>query len=96
MIRFTVYNQPTRRMSGIGKTSQKPYDLTFQTVYAHTVDRDGVAPPVPEKLEVILEKDAQPYAPGDYTLHPSAVYVDRDGKLQCSPRLVPVKVRAPV
>ena len=93
MIRFTVYNQPTRRMTGVGKTSGKPYDMTMQVVYAHTVDRDGVSAPVPDKLELVLDKDAQPYAPGEYTLHPSAVYVDRNGHLACSPRLTPIKAR---
>lgn len=93
MIRITVFNQPTRRLQGVAKTSGKPYDLTFQTIYAHTVDRDGNSPPVPEKVDIVLDKDQQPYAAGEYTLHPSAVYVDQNGRLACAPRLTPLKAK---
>ena len=91
MIKITVAQTALREMKGTGKTSGKPYHLRIQTAYAHTTDRDGVQPPFPEKFEVILDNDAVPYPPGVYTLHPSAVYVDRDGRLACSPRLVPFK-----
>ena len=91
MLKFTVVSAAVRELNGTSAKSGKAYALRFQTVYAHTVDRDGVVAPFPEKLEVILDTGAQPYAPGDYTLHPSAVYVDQNGRLACSPRLVPVK-----
>jgi len=89
MITITVAQTTVKEMKGIGKTSGKPYHLRFQTAYAHTVDKDGNAPPFPEKFEVILDADQPAFLPGQYTLHPSAVYIDRDGRLACSPRLTP-------
>lgn len=95
MIKVTVFQTGTRDLSGTSKTSGKPYAMRIQTAYAHTVDRDGNAPPVPEKIEVMLDKDQQPWPVGDYTLHPSSVYVDRNGRLAISARLAPLKARAP-
>lgn len=94
MIKITVAQTTVKEMRGTSKTSGKPYHLRFQTAYAHTVDKDGNQPPYPEKFEVILDTDALPFAPGEYTLHPSALYIDRDGRLACSPRLTPIKQRA--
>lgn len=91
MIKITVAQTTVKEVKGVSKTSGKPYHMRFQSAYAHTLDRDGNAPPYPEKFEVILDTDAAPYAPGDYTLSPSAIYVDRDGRLSCSPRLTPIK-----
>ncbi len=93
-IRISIASPATRNMAGIGKTSGKPYDLNFQAGYAHVIDRDGVSAPYPEKFEFILDKGQQPYAPGDYTVSPSAFYV-KDGNLVLSAgRLTPVKPRA--
>lgn len=91
MIRITVAQNTVRELKGVSKTSGKPYHLRFQSAYAHTVDKDGNTPPYPEKFEVILDSDQAAFQPGDYTLHPSALYVDRDGRLACSPRLTPIK-----
>ena len=90
MIRVTVAQSTVRELKGVSKTSGKPYHMRFQAGYAHTVDRDGNTPPYPEKFEISLSQDDQPYAPGEYTLSPSAVYVDRDGRLAVSPRLTPI------
>lgn len=91
MIAITVAQTTLKEVKGVSKTSGKPYHMRFQTAYAHTVDKDGNKPPYPEKFEVILGNDAAAYPPGDYTLHPSAIYIDRDGRLTCSPRLTPIK-----
>ena len=91
MIRITVAQTTVKELKGTSAKTGKPYELRFQTGYAHTQDKDGNAPPYPEKFEMSLERDQQPYAPGEYTLHPSAVYIDRDGRLAISPRLTPVK-----
>jgi hypothetical protein len=91
MIKVTVAQTTVRELKGIAKASQKPYHMRFQTGYAHTVDREGNTPPYPEKFEIMLDTDQSPYTPGDYTLHPSAVYVDRDGRLAISARLTPSK-----
>lgn len=98
MIKVTVTSDKVRAMSGIGKVSQKPYNLAFQTVYLHTVDADGIISPFPEKVEVILDKSDKGvplhYAPGEYTLHPSSVQIGRDGNPALNLRLMPIKQRA--
>lgn len=91
MIRITVAQTTVRELKGTSAKTGRDYHLRFQTGYAHTVDRDGNTPPYPERVEIPLERDQQPYTPGEYTLSPSAVYVDRDGRLSISPRLTPVR-----
>jgi len=96
MLKVTVTSPSVRRMQGIGKVSAKPYDMSFQTVWLHTHDKDGAPLPFPEKIEIILDKDpsngqSTPYAPGAYQLHPSSIYVDAKGGVAVAPRLVPLK-----
>lgn len=94
MIKVTVLDSKLRTQGYTDKKGQ-PASLSFQTAYLYTVDEEGKAPPFPEKLEFIAPRDAQghpaPYAPGDYTLHPSAVYIGRDGRLAANLRLTPLK-----
>lgn len=94
MIKVTIFDMPVRRLQGVGKTSGKPYDMAVQTIYCHTADASGQPLPVPEKSEIVLDKDQAPYAPGDYTLSPASLYVDRQGRLAVAPKLVPLKPRA--
>ena len=63
--------------------------MRFQTAFAFTVDREGVVSEFPDKFEIILEKDQKPYPRGAYTLQPSSLYVSRDGRIECAPRLAP-------
>ena len=97
MIKVTIASQATRNMSGIGKASQKAYNLEFQTAYVHVVGKDGKPAPFPEKVEIILDRNEQgqplAYAPGEYQLHPASIYVDRNGSLAVSPRLAPLPTR---
>lgn len=98
MIKVSVTSTEVRNQSGNAKASGKPYSLNFQEVWVHTSDRKGNPNPYPEKVEVILEKNEQGaalfYPVGDYVLSPNSIYVDRNGSLAISPRLVPVKPRA--
>lgn len=94
MIKVTVFDMPVRRLSGVGKTSGKAYDMTVQTIYCHTADASGQPLPVPEKSEIVLDKDQVPFPPGDYTLSPASLYVDRQGRLSVAPKLVPLKSRS--
>jgi len=96
MIKVTVLDTPIRNMSGISKTSGKPYDMHFQTIWLHTVSPEGVPSPFPEKTEIILDRDkatgrTSPYAPGDYTLHPSSVRISSQGNPEVALRLMPLK-----
>lgn len=94
MLKVTVISNQLRKQAYVSKRDGKPGELFFQTVYLHTVDRTGKPAPFPEKLETIAERheQGQPFAwaAGEYTLHPSAVYVDRDGRLAASLRLTPL------
>lgn len=94
MIKVSVPSVVTRNQAGIGKTSNKPYNMDFQTVYAHTIGKDGKPNPFPEKTEIILERNEQGqplvYAIGEYQLHPGSLYVDRSGNLAVAPRLAPL------
>jgi hypothetical protein len=99
MIRITVAQADTRAIRFTDKHG-KPAVFHVQPAYAHTVDRQGNTPPYPEKIELALDKDPQTgealsYAPGDYQLHPSSIYVDRNGRLAVSARLAPLKAKAP-
>lgn len=98
MIKVSVTSTEVRNQSGNAKASGKPYSLNFQEVWVHTSDRKGNPNPYPEKVEVILDKNEQGaalfYPAGEYTLSPNSIYVDRNGTLAISPRLVPVKPRA--
>ncbi|MBU0745908.1 MAG: G5P family DNA-binding protein [Gammaproteobacteria bacterium] len=95
MIQVSVTSTEVRNQSGKAKATGKDYSLNFQTAWVHTFDRTGAKNPFPEKVEIILEKDkdgaAIYYPPGEYTLAPQSVYVDRSGNLAVSPRLVPIK-----
>lgn len=93
MIKIRVLSDKVQVLKGVGKTSGKPYELHIQTGYAYTVDGDGAVAEIPEKFEFILGDDGQggiarPMPRGDYVLSPSAVYVDRSGRMAINPRFV--------
>jgi hypothetical protein len=98
MIKVTVTDPNVRNMTGNAKGTGKHYDLNFQFVWLHLFNRAGQADPYPTKVEIILEKDkdgaALFFAPGEYVLHPSSIYVGSDGKLAVAPRLARAAVPA--
>jgi len=94
MLKVTIVSDALRSQKYISKRDGKPGELYFQTAYLHTVDKAGKPAPFPEKVEFIAERDEQSqqplaWKPGEYTLHPSAIYIDRDGRLAASMRLTP-------
>lgn len=98
MIQISVKSTDVRNQRGTAKASGKAYDINFQTVWAHTSDRNGNPNPYPEKVEIILDKNEQGaalfYPVGEYTLAPNSIYVDRSGNLSIAPRLLPLKPKA--
>jgi hypothetical protein len=94
MIKIAITSPDIREMKGIGKTSGKPYHMRIQTAHAFTVSADGVVAEFPDKFEIALDENQQPYPRGTYQLAPSAVQVSRDGRLECRPRLVAVASKA--
>jgi hypothetical protein len=97
MLKVTITAPTMRELSGIGKTSGKPYHLAIQSVWLHTFEKDGTPVPFPEKIEMMLEKTPDgrflPFEQGEYQLHPSSIYVDGTGKIAVAPRLVPLQKR---
>lgn len=78
--------------------------MRVQEIWVHTVEQDGTPAFAPTRVELILNRErvdqvtgeiltpAQAaYPAGEYTLHPSSVYVNRDGKLSFAARLTPMK-----
>jgi len=97
MLRVSVHSPVLRVQPYINKKGQAA-ELHLQTVYVHTVGEDGTPAPYPEKVEAFAERgpdgSPRPWPAGEYTLHPSAVYVDRNGRLAASVRLTPAPKRA--
>lgn len=84
-----VFSASLREIAFTDKKGQ-PAKFFTQIAYLHSVNELGEKGPVPDKFELALPRGATVgYAPGMYTLHPSSVFVDRNGKLTVSPRLVP-------
>ena len=90
MIKIAITSPEIKELKGVGKVSGKPYHMRIQTAHAFTVNADGVVGEFPDKFEIALDEGQFPYQRGTYTLSPSSVYVSRDGKFECRPRLVPV------
>lgn len=95
MIKIRILSDKLNILKGTGKESGKPYEMHIQTAYAYTVNDLGEVAEIPEKFEFVLPKDAdgficKPLARGDYTLSPSAVYIDRNGRMSINPRLMPI------
>lgn len=95
-IRITIAQSVPDVINYKDKVDGSPQQLRKQTGYAHVVNEANEAGLYPEKIEIILNKKQEPFAAGDYTLHPSAFYV-REGKLTFTTnRLIPVKAKANV
>lgn len=90
MFKITVSSPEIVERKGVAKTSGKDYHLRIQTAYAFTVSPEGVVSEFPDKFEILLDKDQPPYARGNYTLSPSAVFVSREGRMDVRPRLIPL------
>lgn len=95
MIKVLIHKPEVRFIDYVSKKTGQPAQLRAMEGYAFTVNSHGESAPFPEKFEFLLEKDQTAFAPGEYTLHPSSVYVDRQGKLAMAVRLAPVAKAAP-
>lgn len=91
MLNIKVTSVETNSISGISKTTQKPYSFKTQSAYVLTFDsKTGKPNPFPEKIEITLEDTQPAYPVGDYTLAPVSFYVNRNRRLELSPKLVPI------
>lgn len=95
MIKITVASAELQHLHGNAKATGRPYSMFKQVVYFHTLDKNGQPLPYPEKGEVMVDKDnlgqGIPYQPGIYQLHPSSLYLDRNGGLVVAPKLSPLQ-----
>jgi len=93
MWKVTITNSPVEVIRYTSKRDGSAQELRKQTGYLHTVGTDGTPSPFPDKFGFLLNRDEAPHPPGEYTLHPSALTVDREGRLSCLPRLTPAPKR---
>lgn len=93
MIKILIHKGDVRLINYTNKAGQ-PAQLRAMEGYAFTVNAQGEPAPFPEKFEFLLDKDQPSVAPGEYTLHPASLYVDRQNKLALSVRLAPAKAAA--
>ena len=94
MIRVTVAKTDLETVNYKSKRDGSDQSFKKQFAYAHTVDSEGNPDFAPEKFQFVPERDdkgqQRAMPAGTYTLHPSAIFVDRDGNLACRLRLTPV------
>lgn len=92
MIKITV-SKPTCKLISGTSAKGRSYELYIQEAHAFCVDAEtGAVNQFPDKFEIVLPKgQKEPFPAGDYTLSSSSVFVDRDGRLSVTPRLVPIK-----
>lgn len=92
MINIKILSAETKSISGVSKSTGKPYSFKTQQGYVLTYDsRTGKPNPFPEKIEMTLEDTQPAYPIGDYTLSPLSFYVNRNQRLELSPKLMPIQ-----
>jgi len=96
MLNVKVLNGEVRKIEGTSVRTNKPYSFRTQEAYISTFDpKTGKPHPYPQRIEITLGDEQTPYAVGDYQLSPFSLYVDRNGRLNVSPRLEPVRTSNP-
>lgn len=74
----------------------KTYVFREQTGYAYLMGPNGTLDTHPSKFAISLERDAQPYPAGNYTVEPSSLYVNKYGGLDLGRlRLKSIEVKKP-
>lgn len=100
MLNVKILAPEARTIEWGAKAGREAGNMRVQEAWVYTVDQDGKTSPFPTRIEVVLNRATDsrpaqaPYPAGDYTLHPSSVYIDRNGRLAVTPRLVPVRAQA--
>jgi Helix-destabilising protein len=95
LIKFTITSTELRNHRGVSKSNQKPFDMYFQTAWAHTTDKSGAPHPYPQRVEIMLQKNQQgepvPYAQGEYQPSPASFFVDKFMNMGFRPVLIPIR-----
>ncbi len=86
MLRIEIVSAEFELIEGVSKKTGNPYSFRKQKGYLHQPGQK-----YPEGFDFTLEDDQPPYQAGNYTLAPNAVSVNRDGRLDVKPVLVPMQ-----
>lgn len=88
MIKFTVESVVINQRSGNMKNGKAfPRE---QIVWAHTLDQAGKPKPHPTEAKLTLWDEDQPLPPGQYTLAPQSIYIDKYGAFALAPKPAPL------
>ena len=82
MLRVIVESAEVREKTGVSTRTQKPYRIREQGAYVFILGEDGKEKKFPSQLKISLEDNQPPYAPGEYRLSLSSLYVGRYDALQ--------------
>lgn len=85
-LKIEITNRPVDVIKGNAKVSGKPFEFSLQHGYI-TLPNE----PYPVRFEFIVPFGQSPYLPGHYEFSSEAISVNREGRLELSPRFVPVK-----
>ncbi len=103
MLKVSILSPVAKAITWGAKPGREAGSMRVQEAWVYQVQRDGTPEPFPVKVEIsldrakvdaggrVLEPEQAPYVRGDYTLHPSSVYVGRDGRPAVSLRLTPMQ-----
>lgn len=80
MLRVIVESASVKIKKGISDRTGKPYQIREQEVFVFLFDAFGVEKKYPSSTRVVLE-DAEPYAPGEYTISPDCFYLGKYDQL---------------
>jgi Helix-destabilising protein. len=93
MIKVEILKAQTKTLEGTSAKTGNDYSFQIQEAWIWTLDPDTKETSRhPQKIELMLDEDAQPYPVGFYELELSSIYVNRRGRLDVAPRLAPVKL----
>jgi len=89
MLKVQVETASFSLKEGTSAKTGKPYSIRDQEAWMYCYDRDGKPHSHPQRIRLTLDDDQSPYAPGNYILDPSSIYVDRFGQPSLRARLRP-------
>ena len=93
MIKAEILDTQTKTLEGKSQTTGKDYSFKIQQAWIWVLDpQTKQASRHPQKIELMLDKDEQPYSVGFYELELSSIYVNRRGRLDIAPRLAAIKL----
>jgi hypothetical protein len=88
MVKITVESVDVTQRDGQTKAGKaKPRE---QTIWVHTLSKDGKPQPHPVRARHTLWEGDQPLPVGTYTLAPQSIFIDRFGGIAVAPKLVSV------